>query len=258
VLAGREFTDRDSGDAEPVAVVNRALARRYFPNEDPVGRQIEIDGTGRPMRIVGVVGDVHHASLATQPSPEIDVPLAQDPWPFVTIAIRSDAPASAVAGALGEAVASVDPDQPVANVATMEQLLSRSVAARRFSASLLGVFAAFAMLLAVVGVYAVVSYSVARRLHEIGIRMALGAGRRDIFRLVAGKGVALAASGVFVGVLAALALTRAISGMLFGVGPTDPAVFAWCVALLGGAAVAASVVPTYRATRVDPMSALRE
>ncbi len=255
---GREFASTDSETAPAVTIVNETFVRRYIPNGDPIGKHVTISGTGSSREIVGVVGDVHHADLVTPVRPEMSVPFAQDPWPFMTLAIRTESPGSVSVGGLQEAVRAVDADQPIARIATMEQLFSRSTEARRFNASLLSLFAAVALALAALGVYGVVSFTVAERTHEIGIRMALGADRGDVVALVLRQAVGLAAGGVAFGVVTAFGLSRLVAGMLYGVQPSDPGVFVVVALLLAGVAVLASVIPAVRASRADPMTALQQ
>jgi putative ABC transport system permease protein len=204
-----------------------------------------------------VVGDVRHRGLDVDTRPEMFFPHTQTPSRQMTLVVRAAGDPEALAAPLRERVRSIDQDQPVGNVKTMEGWLSESVASRRFSAALLGIFAAAAAALAALGLYGVVSYTVAQRTHEIGLRVALGARPRDVLRLVIGQGMALTLAGVVLGVAASLALTRVMSGLLFGVGATDPAVFVAVPLLLSTVALLACLVPARRATKVDPMVALR-
>lgn len=256
VLRGREFTRDDRKNAQAVVMVNQTLVRRYFPNDDPIGKHISIDGDDQ-LEIVGVVDDVRHISLSAKPRAEIYTPFQQDPWPFMTIVVRSDSTAASLVASVRAAVLSVDPDQPIANVATADDLLAQATALQRFNTSLFGLFAAVALLLAAIGIYGVVSFSVARRIHEIGIRIALGAQSSDVIGLVVKQGAVLVALGITVGLVAALAVTRAIVGLLFEVSATDPTVYVAVSLVLAGTAMLASIVPTRRALKVDPMIALR-
>jgi len=254
---GRGFAASDARDAQPVLVINEAMARTFFQGEEPVGKRIRTGDKSPWVEIVGVVGDVRHRGLDVDTRPEMFFPQTQTPSRRMTLVVRAAGDPRALAAPLRERVRSIDQDQPVGNVRTMEEWVSESVASQRFTAALLGVFAAAAAALAALGLYGVVSYSVAQRTHEIGLRVALGARPRDVLRLVIGQGMTLTLVGVGVGVAAALALTRVISGLLFNVGATDPAVFVAVPLLLGSVALLACYLPARRATKVDPMVALR-
>ncbi|HWS87821.1 MAG TPA: ABC transporter permease [Pyrinomonadaceae bacterium] len=254
---GRGFAASDARDAQPVLVINEAMARTFFQGEEPVGKRIRTGDRSPWVEIVGVVGDVRHRGLDVDTRPEMFFPQTQTPSRRMTLVVRAAGDPHALAAPLRERVRSIDQDQPVGNVRTMEEWVSESVASQRFTAALLGVFAAAAAGLAALGLYGVVSYSVAQRTHEIGLRVALGAQPRDVLRLVIGQGMALTLVGVAVGVAAALALTRVISGLLFGVGATDPGVFVAVPLLLAAVALLACYLPARRATKVDPMVALR-
>ena len=254
---GRAFTPADTAEAQRVLVINEAMARSFFAGEDPVGKRVRTGDKSPWVEVVGVVGDVRHRGLDVDTRPEMFFPQLQTPSRQMTLVVRAAGDPEALAAPLRERVRAIDPDQPVGNVKTMEAWLSESVASRRFSAAVLGVFAAVAAGLAALGLYGVVSYSVAQRTHEIGLRVALGARPRDVLRLVIGQGMSLTLIGVAVGVAAALALTRVMSGLLFGVGATDAGVFVTVPLLLAAVAMLACYVPARRATKVDPMVALR-
>ena len=256
VLKGRAFTERDNAEATGTVIINESAARRDWPDEDPIGKRLQIEGD-EWFEIVGVVGDVKHLGQASKARAEVYVSYLKRPWPFMTIVARSPQNAAALGETLREAVLAVDRDQPIYNVSTVEQLVSRSVARRRSNMLLLGIFAIVAMVIAAVGLYGVMSYSITQRKHEIGIRIALGASRRDILKMVLGYGLTLALIGVAIGAVAALMLTRLIESLLFGVSATDPATFALISAILIGVALGACFVPARRATKVDPMIALR-
>ena len=251
---GRTFDARDAKDPPDAVIINEILARRFWPDEDPVGKRILFGDSGPT--IVGVVGNIKHAGLEAEYEPEMYVPFPEQSSQLVLVA-RADSAAIALAGPLRALVHSIDKDQPVENFSTMEEVVSRSVAQPRFLAILLGAFATLALALAGVGVYGVISVSVAQRTREMGIRMALGAQPRDILRLVLGEGMALAVIGVTAGLLGSFAVTRLISSLLYQVSAVDPITFIVISLLLTAVALAASFIPARRATRVDPMVALR-
>jgi predicted permease len=259
LISGREFTDGDVADAPQVAVVNESLARRVFPGEDPVGKRLTAWRDEKFAReIVGVVADVKMGQMDAEGGPQVYVPLAQNPtWGSLSLAVRTTVEPEALASAVRGAVLAVDKNQPVYDVRTMEDVRSASVASRRLVVLLFGVFSALAVLLAVVGIYGVLSYAVAQRTHEIGIRLALGAQRADVLRLVVGQGMRLVILGVVAGVAGALAVTRLLESLLFGVSATDPFTFAAVAASLTFVGLLACYIPARRATRVDPLTALR-
>jgi putative ABC transport system permease protein len=259
LLKGRGFSDSDIGGSLNVAIVNEVLARTVFPGEDPIGKRITNFGPDNlTLQIVGIIGSVRHVGLDTEPRAEIYQLLGQAQWPSMFVAIRSaTTDATSVTSAAQNVVWSVNKDVPLANVRTMQDLIANSVQRRRFSMLMLTMFAAVAMLLAAIGLYGVMSYSVAQRTKEIGIRMALGARRPDVLALVVKQGMALAFVGIAAGTILSLGMTRLISGMLFGITATDPLTFAGVAALLGTVAFLANYLPALRAASVDPMVALR-
>ena len=268
LLGGRRFDDRDQADAPGVVIVNQALQRRYFPNEDPVGKRIttlarQYGPLGRvmpaslEMEIVGVVGDEKNSSLSKTAEPAVYFSHRQFSYRSMSVVVRATAAPLSLVNAVQNEVWTLDRNLPVSNVKTMEQRLGEAVAQPRFSALLLGLFAALALLLAAVGIYGVISYTVQRRTHEIGVRMSLGASAGDILKLVVGRGLALTLTGVGLGVLGSFGLTRLISGLLYGVRATDPVTFVAMPALLALVALLACYIPARRATKVDPMVALR-
>jgi putative ABC transport system permease protein len=256
VLRGRGFREDDRENRPLVALISASMAKRYWPDVDPIGHHFVIDTA--PITVVGVVGDVHHASLEATPRPTIYVPYRQDAWPSMTFALRTTAAPATLAASVRQAIWQVDKDQPVGAVRTMDEQLSRSLSRRRFSVTLLTAFGAIAVLLAAIGLYGVLAFIVAQRRREIGVRMALGAQPRDVVADVLGQGLRLALLGVGVGIGLALAATRLINSLLFGTSPTDVATFAGVATLLIVVAIAASLVPALRASRVDPLVALRD
>jgi putative ABC transport system permease protein len=264
LIRGRMFDARDEAGRAPAVIINEALAGKYFPGVDPVGRHLKIGGPERPiaannpwMEIVGVVGDIKYSGLQTAPEPTYYLAYRQNPWNGQFVVVRTAADPAALAVAAREAVASLDKDIPVARLRTMNEVMTASVAPPRFRTVLVTIFALVGLLLAAIGIYGVMAYAVAERTHELGLRIALGAERRDVIRLVLGEAFMLAAAGVAVGVAGALATTRLIHSLLFGVTATDATTFAGISALLFATALVASWIPTRRALRVDPMIALR-
>jgi predicted permease len=255
LLEGRTFNRLDRSDSAHVVIVSETMARRFWPGQDPVGRRITMFSPPQWMTVVGIVGDVHHWGLSEQPDPEMYVPLLQSPPQSAFLVLHTTGPVS-VAG-ISRAVHAIDSGEPVAFVRTAQGLLAIATAGPRFRAEVLGIFAGLAALLALIGVYGIVSYSVAGRTHEIGIRMALGAQKSDVIRLVVQEGIALALAGLGAGTLGALALTRLLSSLLYGVRPTDSLTFAGVSFTLLSAALLACYIPARRATKVDPMVALR-
>ncbi|KFE60149.1 ABC transporter permease [Hyalangium minutum] len=259
LLSGRLFDARDTQGQPRVVVINSAMARRFFPGESPLGKRIAAGSSAEPpwMEVIGVVGDVHHFGPSKAPVPEFYKAQFQDPVWTYWLVVRSEREAGQVLSAVRGAIRRIDPEIPVFNVRTAEELLSGSVAQPRFRALLLGAFAALAMLLAALGIAGVVSWSVAQRTREIGIRVALGAQPRDVLRMVMGQGLAAVLVGVALGLAGALALTRVLEGLLFELTATDPLTFASGVVALTGTALLASYLPTRRALRIDPAEALR-
>jgi predicted permease len=259
VIHGRPFSPGDIAGAPPVAIINQALARKFFPNENPIGKRIDFmwDTEGW-QEIVGVVGDVKEEALNVPPAPAIYVPFLQRPASAMTVFLRakSDDPAALTAAAR-TVVLGMDSQQPLSNVRTLEDVVSLSVADRRLTLGLMSAFALLALVLSGIGVYGVVSYSVAQRTNEIGVRLALGAQPRDILHLVVGGGLRSVLAGVGIGLAASLGLTRLMASLLYNVSPADPLTYAAVSVLLIGIALAACFVPARRATRVDPMVALR-
>ncbi|MEK6287023.1 MAG: ABC transporter permease [Acidobacteriota bacterium] len=260
VRAGRDFDDRDDARAPSVAIVNETLARRYFPDSNPIGRKIVLGYMGRRLvrEIVGVSSDIKQEEISSPAKPEMYVPYQQVPWLGAALVVRaSSGDPMSLRKDLQQAIWEADKDLPVSGAETVEHHLSDLVAEPRLYTLLLGVFAGVALILASVGIYGVMSYAVTERRHEIGIRMALGAERRDVLGLVVRQGLMLALLGVAIGVVAAFALTRVMSSLLYGVSASDPLTFAAISILLTGVALGACFIPALRATKVDPMVALR-
>jgi len=239
----------------PAVIINETMAKQYWPNEDPLGRRLRVIASPW-MTVVGVVGDVHHNGLNTPPNPEIYLSHLQEPQGALAVMVRTTGDPLVLAAAARQELKVLDKDQPV-TITTMDQVFSSSVAGQRFNAILLGIFAALALILATIGVFGVINYSVAQRTHEIGIRLALGAQRNDVFRLIVGQGLILALAGVVIGAGGAYALTRLITGLLYGVSPTDLVTFILVSVLVTVVALLACYLPARRATRVDPLTALR-
>lgn len=257
LLAGRYPDSTDTPESIPVALVSKTFAQHFFDGESPLGKRIQLGGSSRWLTIAGVVADVHHMGLQTPPDPEVYVPFEQSPSPQMAIAVRTSVPPLTLASAVRREVMSLDPEQPTFDIATMNQRLADSIAAQRFNMWLLAVFGAVALALAAVGIYGVISFYVAQRTHEIGIRMALGARREDVLGMVIGRGAILVFSGIALGIGLALALTRFLSEMLFGIRPNDLPTFVSACFVLAAAACLACWLPARRAAKVDPMVALR-
>ena len=260
LLQGRAFTAADGPAAPPAVIVNASMAQRFWPAANAVGQHVAYgrrDASSPWLTIVGVVADSHRAAPGSRPWLESFLPEAQYPRRSLMVTLRTKGDPLALAAAVRLEVHRLDPDQPIAWTSTVERLIADRLAPRRFDATLLGFFAAAALLMAAVGLYGVMSYLVTLRTQEIGLRMALGARRADVLRLIAGRAASLAAAGAVAGTLAAVALARWVASLLYGIGVLDPAAFAAAPLLLALAAAVAAGVPAWRATRVDPMSALR-
>ena len=263
ILKGRDFNDNDRHGSTPVIIITETFARQYFPNEDPIGKRVHpgissIDGEDSMMReIIGVVGDVRNRALNTPPRPAYYVPQTQVPFSQMSIVVKTKTDPRGVVSAATKEVAGMDPDLPLFGVKTMEEYLSASVAAPRFNTTLLSIFACVALVLTIVGLYGVMSYSVAQRTNEIGIRLALGAQGRDVLMMIVKQGSKLILLGLAIGLFGAFAVTRLVESLLFGVTAKDPITFAAVAMLLAIVALLACYIPAWRATKVDPMEALR-
>jgi predicted permease len=260
LIAGRNFTASDTDKTGTVGVIDQTLARRYWPKQNPVGQQVKFGfGAGiQGVTIVGVVGDIKSDGFDAPSVPHIYVPLGQFAPVNAVVFLRSGGDAGNLGEAVRREVEKVDPNIPVHSISSMDQIIARSLADRRFALELLGIFAGVALLLAAIGIYGVMAYSFSQRTHEIGIRIALGAQGKDIFRMAVGEGMRLVVIGLAVGLLGAVALTRFVRTMLFGVSPADPLTFGAISAALAAVAFLACYIPARRATRVDPLVALRD
>ena len=256
LLAGRIFAATDTETALPVAVISRSLARHYWSTEDPVGRRIKFDEATNWITIVGVVGDVRDFGLAQEPKDQIYLPDAQNPSPG-SLLLRTAGDPMTLARQVRRAILNVDPQTAITHVETMEQARSDSISAPRVAASLFGLFAILAMVIAVAGIGCALALSVRQRTREIGIRASLGADSWDLVRMVVRQGMWLVLLGLAVGLPCAFALTQGLQSLLFEVEPTDPVTFAVVLVVLAGAALVACFVPARRAARIDPMVALR-
>src|SRR5262249_22965077 len=256
---GRLFTDREASDMRHVVVVNEKFVEKLFPDEDPLGKRVTIDmkDENAPCEIIGVVGDTKHLSVEGEPEPMAYWPHPELVYSSMYMVIRTSKSAATMAPGSREVISRLDPDQPIADIQTMDSLVGKSVARSRFSMIMLGVFAGLAMLLAAIGIYGVMAYAVAQRTQEIGVRMALGAQKKDVLVLVVRRGMALAMSGVGIGLAGSYILTRVMKSLLYEVSATDTVTFVATSILLVVVAWLACYVPGVRATRVDPMSALR-
>jgi putative ABC transport system permease protein len=263
ILKGRDFEDRDKHGSTPVIIITDAFARQYFPNDDPIGKRIKpgigtYEDEDNPMReVIGVVGDIRNRSLNTEPKPAYYVPQTQVPFSQLVAVVKTTGEPHSLVSAATKVVAAMDQDIPLFSVKSMPEYLSSSVAAPRFSTTLLAIFAAVALVLTIVGLYGVMSYSVAQRTNEIGIRLALGAQSRDVLLMIVKQGGTLILLGLAIGLVGAFALTRLIASLLFGVTAKDPITFGAVAVLLAIVALLACYIPALRATKVDPMDALR-
>jgi putative ABC transport system permease protein len=268
VIRGRDLSDADSAGRPGASLISDALARRFWPNEDPLGKHITLTFSPDIVReVVGIVGNVKLDSLdETRPVDTIYTALAQvtvspgEKWRSfpLTMAVRTHADPHKATSAVSAAVHQVGPDIPVVNVLSMEDVIAQSMSPQRFNLFLLASFAALALLLAAVGIYGVLSYTVRRRVREIGIRMALGASHSDVLKMVVSDGMKPILAGVAVGLAASLALSRLVASLVFGVHPTDPLTFAVVVLILIAVGMLANILPAYRATRIEPVRTLRE
>lgn len=255
---GREFTTEDDQTTPTVTMVNQAFVRRYWPNENPIGKHIWLGTIATPVEVVGVLGDEKNNGISEEPAPEMLLPFPNLPWSHLRLSLRSaGGDPMALVPAVRQRLARIDSVQPITEVQTLEQILARSRAQSKFTVALFGIFSSVALVLAIVGIYGVISYAVAQRMHEMGVRMALGADKKDIFRLVIGRGLRLAGIGIAIGLVAPFTLTRLMSSLLYKVSPADPLTVIGSAILFLAAALLASYIPARRASRTDPMVALR-
>ncbi|MGH9451394.1 MAG: FtsX-like permease family protein, partial [Terriglobia bacterium] len=271
LMRGRAFSESDNASGEPVVVINQTMAKMYWRNQNPIGQRIWI---GKPMgpawtepsprQVIGIVGNIRDASMASPPDPTMYIPYAQILAPYaqmfasqVYFVVRTPQTPLAVVPEVRRAIGALDAQLPLAEIEPMTDVISSSLAGWHFRAILLAVFGGLALFIAAIGIYGVISYTVAQRTHEIGIRLALGAHKADVLRMVIGNGIKLALIGVGIGVIAAFALTRFLSSLLYGVKPTSPLTFVGISLILLGVALLACYIPARRATKVDPMVALR-
>jgi predicted permease len=255
LVAGRAFNDLDDAQSTPVVMVNQATARRFWPNQDPLGKLVWV-GRFPPCQVVGVLADIKNDSLASPTQPEVFFPYPQLASPMLYVSIRSSIDPHSLVSALRAQIVAVNRGQPISDVQTMEERLESASAQTRSMMLLIGVFSATALILALVGIYGVIAYSVAQRTQELGIRIALGASSADIFRLVIGNGLRLAVAGTIIGLVASFALTRLMASLLFQTSATDPIAFVASAAVFAVVAALASYLPARRAMRINPTDAL--
>jgi putative ABC transport system permease protein len=259
LVAGRLLDGRDAAGAPPVVIVNQSFARRWLPNENPVGKKVAFSwGTEGYQTIVGVIADMREGALDQPSNPAIYIPVEQRANDGMYLLLRSAVSPPALVGVVRKTLAGIDHDLPLSEVRTLSEVIRSGVASQTLSASILGTFAALALVLAAVGLYGVISYSVVQRTQELGIRAALGAQPRDLMRLMLRQGAGFVIAGIVIGVGGALGLTQLIAAQLYGVGPTDPLTFVLVALLLAAVTLAAAAVPALRATRADPLQVLRQ
>jgi putative ABC transport system permease protein len=263
LLSGRTFNETDDEKHQGVIIINQTLARRFFPDQNPIGNHLALSGPPDEREIVGVVQDVKDYGLDAEVKPESYIPYSQGgpsylEYNSLTMVIRATGSPEHLVAAVRDQVRSMDKDQPIYNIKTMQGVVSDSVSQRLFNMSLISIFSVLALILAAIGIYGVIAYSVAQRTHEIGIRMALGAQRRDVLKLVVSQGMIQAFIGVAIGLGAAFGLTRFMSSLLYEISPLDPATFTSLSILLLLVALLASYFPARRATRINPTGALRD
>jgi putative ABC transport system permease protein len=259
LLRGRNFSDAEQKEPKHVLLINEALARQYFSVQDPIGQRLDVNMFDQPTpaEIIGVVGNVKYDSLVEEAPPAVYFPHPDLTYSLMTLVVRTDGEPTAIFPAVQREIRSLDPNQPLADVRTMNQVMSEWVSRSRFNTLLLGLFAGLATLLSAVGIFGVMNYSVALRTRELGLRLAVGAQPRQVLMLVLKQGLTLTVAGVVLGLAAAFALTRLLSGLLFGVGTVDVTTFTTISLLLIVVSLLACYLPARRAMRIDPLSALR-
>jgi putative ABC transport system permease protein len=255
-LQGRSFTDADIKTSPKVVIVNQAFARRFWPDQNPIGKHVTV-GRQTASEVIGVSGDVYNSGVVTDPQPQVYVPFAQLPWADGNLLLRTQVEPHSVLSAVRQQIAAIDPEQPLANVQTGDELMSTAVAQNRFTTMLVGAFSITALVLAMIGVYGTLAYAVAQRRPELSIRLALGAERSSILRLVVRQGLLLIGIGIVIGIVASFAVTRTMASMLYKVGSVDPLTFVGAALVLLCVAVAASYLPARRASEVSPLEVLR-
>jgi putative ABC transport system permease protein len=258
--AGRIFNEYDGSDNQPVAIINETMAKQFWPGEDPLNSHFRMSDDQPWITVVGIAGDVKQMGLDVPVKAEMYFPYQQDSQAWCAprdLVVRTIGDPKALAAAVTQAVWSVDKDQPVSNIRTMQEILNDEVSPRSTQMWLMTAFAILALLLASIGIYGVLSFAVAQRIPEIGVRMALGATRANVLRMIVSQGMLLAIGGIGIGLVAAFLLTRLMSGLLYGVSATDPTTFGVVVVVLAGVSLLACFIPARRATKVDPMVALR-
>jgi len=259
VLRGRDFATGDNAGAERVAIVNSMFALAYISDTEPLTRRLVDLQSGAPVRIIGVVDDVRHSDLTSDPTPVVYMPYYQEPWDgSMSLVVRTVGPPEEMFDAVRQRILAIDPGIPIYEVRALEEIVGNSIAEPRFTTVLLGLFSSLALILALVGIYGLVKYSVSQRVQEIGIRTALGAVSSDIIRMVVWQGMRLTLAGVAVGVVSALLLARILASQLFEVQTTDPVTMVTVPLLLAAAALVATWLPALRAAGIDPIRALRE
>ncbi|HEX8424292.1 MAG TPA: ABC transporter permease, partial [Pyrinomonadaceae bacterium] len=259
VLSGRTFTEQEAREDRRTIVINESMARQHFPGQNPLGQYLRVQmmPDPQPMEIIGVVADAKYKTLEGPPHPMVYWTHPQLVYSEMTYVMRTNGDPMNLAAAVRREIQTIDKDQPVADVRTMQSWIDELTARSRFGTLLLTIFAGLALILAAIGIYGVMSYSVTQRTHELGIRIALGAKTLDVLKLILGRGLALTLVGIVLGLAASLVLTRFLSSLLYGISATDPITFGGLSLLLTGVALAACYVPTRRAMKVDPMVALR-
>jgi putative ABC transport system permease protein len=255
--SGREFTDADNAQAPKVVIVNETFARKFWPNENALGKQIIVGRWTTPAEVIAVAADIKNKGLEQDTQPQLYLPFPQLPWADMNLLVRTAVASQSLVSSVRAQIAAVDPDQPVTNVQTVDELMDNSRSQPRFTMLLLAGFSATALILAIVGIYGVLSYSVTQRRQEFGIRLALGAERVDILHLVLRQGMVLATVGIVTGLLASLLLTRLMSSLLYKTGAHDPITFVLMPLLFFVVAILASYLPARRATKVNPIEALK-